>query len=100
MFEKSFMDRFAAFLLLLSSCGVSYAQSKKVYKPNIQTCSCNFKLYSSYLRSVPLSIRADSTFLYKADSSFQTVCGYLIVPENRKKASSKMIKLPFIVLKS
>ncbi|MBS1566988.1 MAG: alpha/beta fold hydrolase, partial [Bacteroidetes bacterium] len=43
---------------------------------------------------------ADSVFAFKIDSSFQTTCGYLIVPENRTKASSRMIKLPFIILKS
>jgi pimeloyl-ACP methyl ester carboxylesterase len=94
------MPRFALFLLLLYSFQVSNGQSKKVYKPAIQPCNCNFKLDSSYLASVPPQLKADSTFPYKIDSSFQTVCGYLIVPENRKKASSKMIKLPFIVLKS
>jgi len=34
------------------------------------------------------------------DSSFKTNCGYLIVPENRKKNNSKTIKLPFIVVYS
>lgn len=33
----------------------------------------------------------------KIDSSFQTRCGYLIVPENRKKPNSPKIKLPFII---
>jgi pimeloyl-ACP methyl ester carboxylesterase len=36
----------------------------------------------------------------KVDSGFKTQCGYLIVPENRKKNNGKMIKLPFIVVKS
>jgi pimeloyl-ACP methyl ester carboxylesterase len=36
----------------------------------------------------------------KIDSSFQTQCGYLVVPENRKKKNEKTIKLPFIVVKS
>ncbi|MBD0287361.1 MAG: alpha/beta fold hydrolase [Flavisolibacter sp.] len=52
------------------------------------------------MASVPPQLKADSIFSHKIDSSFQTLCGYLIVPENRKKVSSKMIKLPFIVLKS
>jgi pimeloyl-ACP methyl ester carboxylesterase len=30
----------------------------------------------------------------------KTQCGYLIVPENRKKYNSKKIKLPFIIVKS
>jgi pimeloyl-ACP methyl ester carboxylesterase len=33
----------------------------------------------------------------KVDSSFKTRCGYLVVPENRKKANGKMIRLPFIM---
>lgn len=36
----------------------------------------------------------------KVDSGFKTQCGYLVVPENRKKNNGKMIKLPFIVVKS
>lgn len=36
----------------------------------------------------------------KVDSTFKTQCGYLVVPENRKKNNGKMIKLPFIVVKS
>ncbi|HET6253563.1 MAG TPA: alpha/beta fold hydrolase [Puia sp.] len=31
------------------------------------------------------------------DSSFQTRCGYLVVPENRTKLHSPKIKLPFII---
>lgn len=36
----------------------------------------------------------------KVDSTFKTQCGYLVVPENRKKNNGKMIKLPFIIVKS
>jgi pimeloyl-ACP methyl ester carboxylesterase len=36
----------------------------------------------------------------KVDSSFHTQCAYLIVPENRKKNNGKLIKLPFILVKS
>src|ERR1044072_5924282 len=36
----------------------------------------------------------------KVDSSYTTQCGYLVVPENRKKNNGKTIKLPFIVVKS
>ncbi|MVT11275.1 alpha/beta fold hydrolase [Chitinophaga tropicalis] len=34
------------------------------------------------------------------DSSFKTRCGYLVVPENRKKNNGKTIQLPFIVVES
>jgi pimeloyl-ACP methyl ester carboxylesterase len=94
------MARLALFLLLVYAFEVSYSQNKKGYKPTIQTCDCNFKIDSSYLASAPPGLRADSTFPYKIDSSYHALCAYLIVPENRKKASSKMIRLPFIVLKS
>jgi pimeloyl-ACP methyl ester carboxylesterase len=94
------MLRFFLLFLLLYPVIASYSQAKKVYQPTIQPCNCNFKLDSSYLASVPQQLKADSTFPYKIDSSFQTLCAYLIIPENRKKASSRMIKLPFIVLKS
>jgi pimeloyl-ACP methyl ester carboxylesterase len=94
------MVRISLLLLFVYSFQVSYSQNKKGYTPSMQTCPCNFKIDSSYMASVPARLKADSTFPYKIDSSFQTICGYLIVPENRKKAASKMIRLPFIVLKS
>jgi pimeloyl-ACP methyl ester carboxylesterase len=94
------MFRLQLFLLFLYSFQLSYGQNKKNYRPAIQPCNCNFKIDSSYMASVPSQLKPDSTFSYKVDSSFQSFCGYLVVPENRKKASSKMIRLPFIVLKS
>ncbi|WP_216823595.1 alpha/beta fold hydrolase [Niastella vici] len=94
------MVRFSLLLLFVYSFQVGYSQNKKVYKPSMQTCNCNFKIDSSYMASVPARLKADSTFPYNNDSSFRTICGYLIVPENRRKASSGMIRLPFIVLKS
>jgi pimeloyl-ACP methyl ester carboxylesterase len=97
---QHFIYRFSLLLVLLYTSHTSYSQNKKRYQPYIQTCNCNFKLDSSYMASVPAQLKADSTFLYRADSSFKTLCGYLIVPENRNKPSSRMIKLPFIVLKS
>ncbi len=57
---------------------ISVAQKKQSYTPRIEPCDC------------PVEV----------DSSFQTECGYLIVPENRKKKNSKMIKLPFVWVKS
>ena len=94
------MLRLSLLLLLMFSLQVSYSQNKKNYQPSIQPCNCNFKLDSSYLVTVPQQLKADSTFAFKNDSSYQTVCGYLIVPENRNKISSKMVRLPFIVLKT
>lgn len=57
---------------------ISHAQKKQPYTPRIEPCDCPVKV----------------------DSSFQTQCGYLIVPENRKKENGKMIKLPFVWVKS
>jgi pimeloyl-ACP methyl ester carboxylesterase len=75
-------------------------QKAKSYQPFIQSCDCNFNVDSSFVASVPSSFRSTFTFQNTIDSSFKTQCGYLIVPENRKKTSSRMIRLPFIVLKS
>jgi pimeloyl-ACP methyl ester carboxylesterase len=57
---------------------VAYSQKKQTYVPRIESCDCPVKV----------------------DSSYSNQCGYLIVPENRKKANGKTIKLPFIVAKS
>lgn len=71
-------------VLILISAGIfillqiSHAQKKQIHTPRIEPCDCPVKV----------------------DSSFQTQCGYLIVPENRKKTNGKMIKLPFVWVKS
>ena len=76
------------------------AQKLKTYTPTIQLCSCSFKVDSSYIATAPAFLKADSIFPNKIDSSFKTQCGYLLVPENRNKPSSRIIKLPFIIVKS
>ena len=63
---------------MFSLLQISYAQDRQSYIPRVEPCDCPVKV----------------------DSSFQTECGYLIVPENRKKKNSKMIKLPFVWVKS
>jgi pimeloyl-ACP methyl ester carboxylesterase len=70
-------------LILIPACiftllQISHAQKKETYIPQIEPCDC----------------------LVKVDSSFQTQCGYLIVPENRKKRNGKTIRLPFVWVKS
>ncbi|MCG2615351.1 alpha/beta hydrolase [Terrimonas sp. NA20] len=55
---------------------------------------------SVYLGSVPPTLRSDSVFLNKIDSGFKTDCGYLIVPENRRKKNSRPIRLPYIIVRS
>jgi pimeloyl-ACP methyl ester carboxylesterase len=86
-----------ALVALLSD---AHAQKAKAYHPFIQPCDCNFKMDSSFVSNVPASFHSTFIFQNTIDSSFKTQCGYLIVPENRKKTSSRMIRLPFIVLKS
>jgi len=51
---------------------------QKGYTPAIEPCACPFT----------------------ADSSLQTSCAYLIVPESRQKPAGKTIKLPFIYVKN
>jgi pimeloyl-ACP methyl ester carboxylesterase len=63
--------------MTLFSC-FTYAQHSTVRLPRIEPCDCQVKI----------------------DSNFKTQCGYLIVPENRRKKSSNTIKLPFIIVKS
>jgi pimeloyl-ACP methyl ester carboxylesterase len=71
------MKFFYITLLLLSLAIASFAQSKR-YTAKIEPCACAFK----------------------ADTAYKTKCAYLIVPENRVKANSKTIKLPFIIVES
>jgi pimeloyl-ACP methyl ester carboxylesterase len=63
-------------LILFTTAG--FSQNIAVYKAVIEPCECQFKI----------------------DSSFQTRCGYLVVPENRKKRNNKTVKLPFIQVMS
>ena len=68
-------------IILLSMMGIvqfASAQQKQPVKRPVEPCACPVKI----------------------DSSFKTRCGYLIVPENRKKNNGKTIKLPFIVVES
>jgi pimeloyl-ACP methyl ester carboxylesterase len=74
--------------------------AQKVYTPSIETCGCDFKVDSSFTRNFPEKFRSDLTFTHRVDSSIKMACGYLKVPENRKDKKSRMIRLPFIILKS
>jgi len=78
---------------------IGFAQ-KKNYAPRIEACDCNFKIDSNFIKITPPGLRNDTVFQNRIDSSVKTQCGYLIVPENRKKNSLKKIKLPFIIVKS
>ncbi len=72
------MKKLSIITLVILSVNVAFAQKKATYTPKIEPCPCAFK----------------------ADSSLKTVCGYLIVPENRSKPNGKTIKLPFIIAES
>ncbi|MCF0069382.1 alpha/beta hydrolase [Dyadobacter sp. CY261] len=84
------------FLIILICNSQAYAQYAK-----IQDCGCDFKIDPEVLKIVPDNARQYYTSGPNLpDSSFQKRCGYLVVPENRKKKNSRLIKLPFIVAKS
>ncbi|HEY3826660.1 MAG TPA: alpha/beta hydrolase [Bryobacteraceae bacterium] len=68
--------RFLPLLLLLLLPAVSGAQQDNV--PRIESSDC----------------------IYQADSAHKTRCGYLVVPENRHRPQSKVIKLPYIYVES
>ncbi|RFS15645.1 alpha/beta fold hydrolase [Emticicia sp. C21] len=72
------MKKLSIITLVSLSVNVAFAQKKATYTPKIEPCPCAFK----------------------ADSSLKTICGYLIVPENRNKPNGKTIKLPYIIAES
>jgi pimeloyl-ACP methyl ester carboxylesterase len=86
------------FLLLPA---IQVCAQQKTYKPKIEDCDCRFKIDPEVKRAAAPQLQSffDQPF-NPIDSSFKRRCGYLVVPENRTKASSKMIKLPFIYLES
>lgn len=86
-----------AFLLFLLQ---AHTQQKRNSTPRIEPCDCRFRVDSSYLAIVPPALKADSVFVSRMDSSVKARCGYLVVPENRQKASSRSIRLPFIIVQS
>ncbi|HEX6426609.1 MAG TPA: alpha/beta fold hydrolase [Niastella sp.] len=62
------------YFLLLLIVNVSFSQS---YVPKIESCPC----------------------FVKVDSALISTCGYLIVPENRRKPAGRTVKLPFVYVK-
>lgn len=74
------MNKYVLIVLLTVTAGASaaYGQQKKAYTPSIEPCACAIAI----------------------DSTYATRCGYLLVPENRKKAGARTVKLPFIMLLS
>lgn len=78
----------------------AHAQLKESYMPRIEPCDCRFRVDSGFMSIAPEAMKADSVFNYPMDSSFARQCGYLVVPENRNKPSSRLVRLPFILVKS
>jgi pimeloyl-ACP methyl ester carboxylesterase len=66
----------------------------------IEPCSCSFKIDQEAIESFPPAYRDRLSPLDRIDSSFKADCGYLIVPENRLRKGSRMIKLPYIIVRS
>lgn len=87
----------ALLTVLLSSNVVAFAQTNQ---QRIEPCSCNFEVDQQAVNSFPPEYRNRFRPLDKVDSSFKADCGYLIVPENRQKKNSRMIKLPYIIVRS
>jgi pimeloyl-ACP methyl ester carboxylesterase len=95
---------FCLFFMLIPTFRVLIVQTPAPRKtqvvPRIESCDCQFKIDPGYLAVAPGALRTDSIFQNRIDRHIETTCGYLIVPENRKKGSAKTIKLPFIIVKS
>lgn len=95
------MRKTGALIFIGILCILSATAQQKKYVPKIEECNCRFMMDSNFVKIAPPNLKtAFSTPFDKIDSSFKTKCGYLIVPENRAKKASRMIKLPFIVVYS
>lgn len=91
------MPRLTIFFLILSLCS-SQIQAQFV---KIEQSGCDFRVDPEVLKLVPDN--AKQSYISGPslpDSSFTKQCGYLVVSENRSKKNSRLIKLPFIVVKS
>ncbi len=87
-------------ITIILTVNVSIAQ-KEAYSPVVENCDCQFKMDSNFIKIAPAYLKSFFSLPFeKIDSSFKTKCGYLIVPENRNKKTSNLIKLPFIIVKS
>lgn len=68
--------KFYSILIVLFTIGIStgFAQS---YSPKIERCACNIKIEEGVIAR----------------------CGYLVVPENRKRPDKTLLKIPFIFVR-
>jgi pimeloyl-ACP methyl ester carboxylesterase len=90
----------SAFGFIYLLCFGILAAAQNRYAPRIEPCDCRFRIDSSFLKAAPPLFQSQATFQLTVDTAFRTTCGYLIVPENRKKSTSRMIRLPYIILHS
>jgi pimeloyl-ACP methyl ester carboxylesterase len=60
----------------------------------------NYMPVAAQKRQAAVPVIVPSACVVTIDSSFHTRCGYLVVPENRKKTNGKTIQLPFILVES
>ncbi|MES2277306.1 MAG: alpha/beta fold hydrolase [Bacteroidota bacterium] len=91
--------RILVFITIAFQSNVSVGQ--KIYTPKIEPCGCDFRIDPDFIRIAPPKLKVDVSLPFgKIDSSFRTHCGYLVVPENRNKKASRLIKLPFVVVES
>lgn len=75
--------------------------SAHAQRARIEDCDCSFKVDPEVMAILPPDLKTSfSAAPNLPDSSFQKVCGYLVVPENRNKNSAKLIRLPFIIVRS
>jgi pimeloyl-ACP methyl ester carboxylesterase len=84
------------YIILICLCNMG-ASAQRV---RIESCGCDFKVDPEVMKTMPANVRQYNQSPALPDSSFKKQCGYLIVPENRKKKNSKLIKLPFIIVRS
>lgn len=87
---------------LTAICLLFLGLGAQAQRARIEDCPCaQIKVDPQVLSLLPAQTR--QFFLSPPslpDSSFTTKCGYLIVPENRRKKTAKLIKLPFIITRS
>ncbi|MGN7889976.1 alpha/beta fold hydrolase [Dyadobacter endophyticus] len=84
------------FLIIILCIGRLSAQFVK-----IEQSGCDFRVDPDFLKTVPDNAKQSYTSGPSLpDSTFEKQCGYLLVPENRSKKNARMIKLPFIVIRS
>lgn len=88
-------------LLCLAAFNIKIHAQGKHYRPVIEKSDGRFMIDSEFIKGAPQRLKAFYSVPFpRIDSSFNTTCGYLVVPENRSRPGSGMVRLPFIILRS